>query len=754
MALNIPPHRIVISLDYETWHPSIPAGKKIDWYETVINPTNRLLEICNRYNAKLTIFFEIGEYYWLKKYRPETATAIENQLKEAIATGHDVQLHIHTSWLPETGANYNPTTDTWFWDNRYQKLHDYPFGIEDLLRRCKNDLESLFQPINPNYKVTTFRAGAYQIQPSKKIVDALLAVGIEADSSVWKGGYQPDRGNDFRAAWSGQPYFASSYNINYYAPPAEHNLLEIPISTSRVFPRIFGVPIPIVKRVKRWFFDEQSFEQMIGIYNSISKENTFNLFKISFSKSFPKLQKLLVKIGYHAGRKVSFAAKLIPLFLPSSHDNLFYDNIFVMIGHSKSIIDFEGFEKLLSILADKSNIIFNTISEINSIIRSAENEKKISIDDDLEFQVEVEYDAIIGDARNDSISGWLQQKIPLDRKNVLDLGCGSGYWTKAIKDRLIAPERVVGLDFGDAFLEKARRVYGAEVVKGDFHHLPFDDNSFDAIYADNTIEHSFSPHRVLEECYRVLKKGGILAMCVPPDARNPNYITPNHNWRMDSDEIKLRFEEIGFENISIEEINAVKSWGERPYLPSNNTSTYVTAWKQYNEIKRIREVAQFCYTVITPEKDNPAKDGEQIINDGYAWCGGYTRAAKYLLEKENFNSRIVTFFLEGLPFGRGKKGSDTHTVLEIWLPIMKKWIICDAMAGVVYPYSIRELIAKPELADQTLEEIHFKFDERWIKRNYEWYSTSKAYKLITRVKYPRVWVSNLINFWQKLQKQT
>ncbi|MBI3260126.1 MAG: hypothetical protein HYZ54_11725, partial [Ignavibacteriae bacterium] len=269
MANNASLHRIVISLDYETWHPSVPSGKRIDWEETVITPTNRLLEICNKYNAKLTIFFEIGEYYWLKENRPETAVAIENQLKEVIATGHDVQLHIHTSWLPETGASYNPITDTWFWDNRYQKLHDYPFGIEKLLRRCKNDLEALLQPINPDYKVTTFRAGAYQIQPSKQIVDALLAVGIEADSSVWKGGYQPERGNDFRMAWSGQPYFAISENINVPSSNGNNSILELPISTAYIRKSFQGIKAPF-KKIQRWFFEDQSFEQMKYIYEKTS----------------------------------------------------------------------------------------------------------------------------------------------------------------------------------------------------------------------------------------------------------------------------------------------------------------------------------------------------------------------------------------------------------------------------------------------------------------------------------------------------
>lgn len=728
---------IVITLDYETWHPGIPKGKRIDWHETVIEPTAKLLGICNRYNAKLTIFFEIGEYYWLKENRPSVALEIEEQLRGAIRDGHDVQLHLHTSWLPETGARYDADTDSWFWDDRYQKLHDYPGDITELLRRCKNDMETILRPANPNYSVTTFRAGAYQIQPSKKIVDALLAVGIRADSSVWQGGYQPERGNDFRKAWSGQPYFASAYNINYIAPPAEQNLLEIPVSTALMYPRVLGIPLPIFrKRVKRWFFDDTSFENMRNIFGQLGRVPLFEKLKISFAKKLPKLQKLLVKIGYHGGRKLAFVSKIIPWFLPQQHEDMLRDNVYVMIGHSKAGINFTDFDRLLQYLSEDKNIRFSPISDIINLSHREKPEQ--TLQQDLDFQVEIEFKAIIGEERNEKISGHLQGKIPVDRQYVLDLGCGSGYWTKAIKDRLISPKRVVGLDFGDAFLEKARTVYGAEAIKGDFHHLPFDNNYFDAIYADNTIEHSFSPHRVLEECFRVLRPGGILAMCVPPDARNPNFITPNHNWRMDSDEIFMRFEEIGFQNVIIEEIDAVKKWGERPYLPSNNTSTYVTAWKGFNDISRFEEIAQYCYATISPDKDNHSLDGYQILKDGYGWCGSYSRAAQYLVRQEGYESRITTFFLKGLPFGRGSEGTDTHTVLEVRL-MNGKWLTLDAMAGIVYPYSLDELIQNPKLADNYLQNKKFIYDERWNSRRYEWYSTSKAYANIYDKKHPKEW---------------
>lgn len=55
------------------------------------------------------------------------------------------------------------------------------------------------------------------------------------------------------------------------------------------------------------------------------------------------------------------------------------------------------------------------------------------------------------------------------------------------------------------------------------HGIPLADNSVDAIYTSHMLEHI--PYReliaLLEECYRVLKKGGYLSVCVPNAA---NYI--------------------------------------------------------------------------------------------------------------------------------------------------------------------------------------------------------------------------------------
>ncbi|MEW6188587.1 MAG: class I SAM-dependent methyltransferase [Actinomycetota bacterium] len=104
-----------------------------------------------------------------------------------------------------------------------------------------------------------------------------------------------------------------------------------------------------------------------------------------------------------------------------------------------------------------------------------------------------------------------------DGDRVLDLGCGNGRLLELFKDTNI---KYVGLDISEELLNIARSRYtgpNLSFVLGDALDLPFDEDSFDTVYAIALLHHIPStPFRfkVMKEVHRVLKGGGIFVSTV------------------------------------------------------------------------------------------------------------------------------------------------------------------------------------------------------------------------------------------------
>lgn len=228
MLVLRPRERLVaLTIDYETWQP-IPAGRRIDWDADVFGPTDALLDAASETGAVLTLFAEAGEYLWLREHDPDVAERMAGQWQRAITAGHDVQLHLHPNWLPETGARKEG--DAWYWDPAKRTISDFAGNLDEPIARCRRALEDAIRPVDASYRVTCFRAGAYEAQPFRRLHDALVANGITCDSSVYQGGYREGRTYDYRLAFSdSQPYFASAQDPQLKAPPSEREVVEMPI---------------------------------------------------------------------------------------------------------------------------------------------------------------------------------------------------------------------------------------------------------------------------------------------------------------------------------------------------------------------------------------------------------------------------------------------------------------------------------------------------------------------------------------------
>ena len=105
---------------------------------------------------------------------------------------------------------------------------------------------------------------------------------------------------------------------------------------------------------------------------------------------------------------------------------------------------------------------------------------------------------------------------PGDR--VLDVGCGTGDFTAAMAR---AGADAIGVDVAEAALRRARsRHPGVEfrLVPLD-GPLPFEDGSFELVWASEVIEHVADTARWLSEVRRVLAPGGRLLVTTPSHGR-------------------------------------------------------------------------------------------------------------------------------------------------------------------------------------------------------------------------------------------
>jgi SAM-dependent methyltransferase len=98
--------------------------------------------------------------------------------------------------------------------------------------------------------------------------------------------------------------------------------------------------------------------------------------------------------------------------------------------------------------------------------------------------------------------------------SVLDAGSGGGGWLRRLLARRERLTRVASVDLVDA---GASAIPGVEFQKTDLSNdrLPFDDTSFDWVFALEVIEHLANPRKFVGESFRVLKPGGHLFLTTP-----------------------------------------------------------------------------------------------------------------------------------------------------------------------------------------------------------------------------------------------
>ena len=94
-------------------------------------------------------------------------------------------------------------------------------------------------------------------------------------------------------------------------------------------------------------------------------------------------------------------------------------------------------------------------------------------------------------------------------QRLLEVGCGTGHWLLELQVRLSC----FGLDYSAGMLSEARQKNpDLKLARGIAGCLPFANNLFDMVICINSLHHFDQPGLFVSESYRLLRKGGVLAI--------------------------------------------------------------------------------------------------------------------------------------------------------------------------------------------------------------------------------------------------
>lgn len=150
-----------------------------------------------------------------------------------------------------------------------------------------------------------------------------------------------------------------------------------------------------------------------------------------------------------------------------------------------------------------------------------------------------------------ALANHLVSKFLKKPGTILDVGCGRGEYLEAFQ---ALGFKIAGVDLSPS-VETLQSNF--DVKKCDFENekLPYKDGSFDFIFSKSVIEHLHYPEMMLDECYRVLRPGGIAIIMCPSWIHTywgPFYIDHTHVTPFTRPSLEQVLSLAGFQQIEVE----------------------------------------------------------------------------------------------------------------------------------------------------------------------------------------------------------
>lgn len=181
---------------------------------------------------------------------------------------------------------------------------------------------------------------------------------------------------------------------------------------------------------------------------------------------------------------------------------------------------------------------------------------------------------------------------------VLDLGSGGGFDCFLARRQVGEHGRVLGVDMTPQMIELARTnasklgYENVEFIEGSIEALPVEDDSIDVIISNCVINLSLDKQRVFQEAFRVLKRGGRLAVSdIVATAELPDAI---------KQDLKLHAGCVaGAEHVSVIE-NLLRNAGftEIKLTPKDTSKEILSSWKSGADIDHY--VASYIIDAVKP----------------------------------------------------------------------------------------------------------------------------------------------------------